>query len=89
MYLFTCLYYILFSKADCPNEKQRLLYDMEEFADKICSVIVDLQRIKNNSVENCIIHHKDILLENYFSIGSVIHNHNALGFFKVRGKFSF
>ncbi|XP_034248802.1 tumor protein p63-regulated gene 1-like protein isoform X2 [Thrips palmi] len=36
-----------------------------------------------------IIQHKPILLHNYLSLGSLIHNRNSLGFFKVRGRFSF
>ncbi|CAH0386378.1 unnamed protein product [Bemisia tabaci] len=37
----------------------------------------------------CNIQHKPILLENYIGLTSLIHNKCSLGFFKIRGKFSF
>lgn len=82
MYLFFLL------SLECDEEKQKL-YDLDNFADKICAAVTNLQRSTSNNEENCIIHHKEILLENYFGVGSAIHNQNLLGFFKVRGKFSF
>lgn len=73
---------------DIKDEAQRKIYDVSEFVEAVCAVITELDTRKIHEPP-CIIHHKDILLENYFSIGSIIHNRNALGYFKVRGKFSF
>lgn len=36
---------------------------------------------------NCI--NASIIIENYCGIGALVHNRNALGFFKIRGKVSF
>lgn len=30
-----------------------------------------------------------IIIENYIGVGALVHNRNALGFFKIRGKVSF
>ncbi|KAF2880642.1 hypothetical protein ILUMI_25536 [Ignelater luminosus] len=80
----------LFFHKDCNNEERKKLYDIEEFIENVCSNITDLKRQCNGNEENsCIIHHKDIVLDSYVGIGSLIHNRNALGFFKVRGRFSF
>lgn len=67
---------------------QRKLFSIEEFIQKICEVITNLEcnRIHDNA---CIIEYQKIVLENYINLGSIIHNKNALGYFKVRGKFSF
>lgn len=67
---------------DCTDEKFRNLYNLELFIDQLCTAV---NKIKESSV---ILHH-NILLENYIGLGSIIHNRNSLGFFKVRGKFSF
>jgi len=77
----------LFFHKDCKNDDQKKVYDIEEFIENICSTVSDLNR--NGNENPCLIHHKDIVLDNYVGIGSLIHNRNALGFFKVRGKFSF
>lgn len=81
------IFMVMHNVLECDEEKQKL-YDLDVFMDKICTAVTNLQRSKLNE-ENCIIHHKEILLENYFGVGSAIHNQNLLGFFKVRGKFSF
>ncbi|XP_033219605.1 tumor protein p63-regulated gene 1 protein-like [Belonocnema kinseyi] len=39
--------------------------------------------------ENATKINRPILIENYLGVGSLIHNRNALGFFKIRGKVSF
>ncbi|KAJ8934914.1 hypothetical protein NQ318_002654, partial [Aromia moschata] len=64
------------------EEKLRNLYNLDLFIDHLCTVITKMK-------ENSIILHHNILLENYIGLGSIIHNRNSLGFFKVRGKFSF
>ncbi|KAJ8967477.1 hypothetical protein NQ314_002791 [Rhamnusium bicolor] len=66
----------------CTDEKLRNLYNLDLFIDQFCAVI-------NKTKENSIILQHNILLENYIGLGSIIHNRNSLGFFKVRGKFSF
>ncbi|XP_053983819.1 tumor protein p63-regulated gene 1-like protein isoform X2 [Hylaeus volcanicus] len=37
----------------------------------------------------CAIRTGSIIIENYFGLGALVHNRNALGFFKIRGKVSF
>lgn len=39
--------------------------------------------------DNCQIVANSIVLENYVGLGALLHNRNALGFFKIRGKVSF
>ncbi|XP_046468636.1 tumor protein p63-regulated gene 1-like protein isoform X1 [Neodiprion pinetum] len=39
--------------------------------------------------ENCHVVSNSIVLENYLGLGALLHNRNALGFFKIRGKVSF
>jgi len=64
------------------------MYDVDDFARNIVSAVEKAQKI-NATYSHCSVEHKPIVLENYVGIGSLIHNRNALGFFKVRGKFSF
>ncbi|KAJ8982885.1 hypothetical protein NQ317_004315 [Molorchus minor] len=63
-------------------KKLRNLYNLDLFIDQLCLAITKTK-------ENSIILHHNIVLENYIGLGSIIHNRNSLGFFKVRGKFSF
>jgi hypothetical protein len=64
------------------------MYNIDDFTQNLISAVEKAQTI-NNAAPHCNIEHKPIVLENYVGIGSVIHNRNALGFFKVRGRFSF
>jgi hypothetical protein len=64
------------------------MYNIDDFARNIVSTVEKAQST-NRATPCCNIEHKPIVLENYVGIGSLIHNRNALGFFKVRGKFSF
>ncbi|CAH1102638.1 unnamed protein product [Psylliodes chrysocephalus] len=78
----TFTYHPLYFHKDCTDEKIRNIYNLDLFIEHIC---LSIQKWKENSI---ILQH-NILLENYVGLGSVIHNRNSLGFFKVRGKFSF
>ena len=59
-------------------------YDIETLSQKLWDLLE-----KDERSPRCSLQHKPILLHNYLSIGSLIHNRNSLGFFKVRGRFSF
>ncbi|KAF5292579.1 hypothetical protein FQA39_LY13912 [Lamprigera yunnana] len=72
----------LYFHKECTNDNQKKVYCVAEFIDSMLPSL-------NNDGANYLIHHKDILMENYIGIGSLIHNRNGLGFFKVRGRFSF
>ncbi|CAH1973503.1 unnamed protein product [Acanthoscelides obtectus] len=78
----TFTFHPLFFHKDCTDEKLRSLYNLDLFVDHICTAVT-------KSKENSVILQHNILLENYVGIGSIIHNRHSLGFFKVRGKFSF
>ncbi|KAJ8918539.1 hypothetical protein NQ315_013044 [Exocentrus adspersus] len=78
----TFTFHPLFFHKDCNDEKLRNLYNLDLFIDHLCTAV---NKIKETSI---ILHH-NILLENYVGLGSIIHNRNSLGFFKVRGRFSF
>ncbi|XP_013146362.1 PREDICTED: tumor protein p63-regulated gene 1-like protein isoform X6 [Papilio polytes] len=63
--------------------EERAMYDMETFAQK-------LQRaIEAMTSSACCIHHSPIVIQSYLGVTSLLHNKISLGFFKVRGKFSF
>jgi hypothetical protein len=64
------------------------MYNIDDFARNIV-LAVEKAQTRNKATPFCNIEHKPIVLENYIGIGSLIHNRNSLGFFKVRGKFSF
>jgi len=66
----------------------REMYNIDDFMQNLISAVEKAQTI-NSAAPHCSIEHKPIVLENYVGIGSVIHNRNGLGFFKVRGRFSF
>lgn len=63
---------------------ERNMFNVDDFAYHLVQAVEKAKR-----PVPCNIEHKPILLDNYFSLTSLIHNKNALGFFKVRGKFSF
>ncbi|XP_022820174.1 tumor protein p63-regulated gene 1-like protein isoform X3 [Spodoptera litura] len=72
---------IFWYKEGGPEEKAT--YDMETFALK-------LQRaIENMTSSACCIHHSPIVIQSYVGVTSLLHNKTSMGFFKVRGKFSF
>lgn len=75
---------LLSEAAAAVNE----MYDVDDFTRNLVSAVEKAQTV-NKMAPHCNIEHKPIVLENYVGIGSVIHNRNALGFFKVRGRFSF
>lgn len=63
--------------------EERTIYDMETFAQK-------LQRaIEGMPSSACCIHHSPIVIQSYVGVASLLHNKTSMGFFKVRGKFSF
>ncbi|KAF5306186.1 hypothetical protein FQR65_LT07462 [Abscondita terminalis] len=72
---------LLFHK-ECTSDDKRKVYNLDEFSENLFSAL-------NHIGGSFIIQHKDIMMENYIGIGSLIHNRNGLGFFKVRGRFSF
>ncbi|KAK7865901.1 hypothetical protein R5R35_005621 [Gryllus longicercus] len=66
------------------------MYDVEDFSRTLVLAVESIQKKENNfAVARCRVEHKPIILQNYIGLSSLIHNRNALGFFKVRGKFSF
>ncbi|CAH0701552.1 unnamed protein product [Spodoptera exigua] len=72
---------IFWHKEGGPEEKAT--YDMETFA-------IKLQRaIENMTSSACCIHHSPIVIQSYVGVTSLLHNKTSMGFFKVRGKFSF
>lgn len=85
----TFTYHPLYFHKDGTVEPRRNIFDLDTFVDKLCDVFVAMQVKKSDEKDYCAIYHKNIVLENYVGIGSLLHNRNALGFFKVRGKFSF
>ncbi|XP_061712688.1 tumor protein p63-regulated gene 1-like protein isoform X5 [Cydia pomonella] len=63
--------------------EERSTYDMETFAQK-------LQRaVEAMASSSCCIHHAPIVIQSYVGVTSMLHNKTSMGFFKVRGKFSF
>lgn len=65
------------------GSEERSIYDMETFAQK-------LQRaIESMPSSACCIHHSPIVIQSYVGVASLLHNKTSMGFFKVRGKFSF
>ncbi|KAJ9589558.1 hypothetical protein L9F63_017246 [Diploptera punctata] len=64
------------------------MFDVDDFARNLILAVEKSQQA-NANIPTCKVEHKPIVLENYVGLGSLIHNRNALGFFKVRGKFSF
>lgn len=69
--------------SDGTPVEEKSTYDMENFASK-------LQRaIESMTSSACCIHHSSIVIQSYVGVTSLLHNKTAMGFFKVRGKFSF
>ncbi|XP_065199776.1 tumor protein p63-regulated gene 1 protein-like isoform X2 [Planococcus citri] len=66
------------------NDEYLRTYDVDNFVSRFIKAVQQTPR-----TSMCHIQHKPILLQNYFGVLSIIHNRNGLGFFKVRGKFSF
>uniref|UniRef100_A0A1B6CGL3 HSac2 domain-containing protein n=1 Tax=Clastoptera arizonana TaxID=38151 RepID=A0A1B6CGL3_9HEMI len=66
------------------NDKERSIYNVDDFAYRLVQAVEKFVR----SVP-CSIQHKSIVFDNYVGLSSLIHNKNSLGFFKIRGKFSF
>lgn len=66
------------------DEEHVRVYDVDFFVSRFVKAVQQTSR-----PALCHIQHNPILLQNYFGLLSIIHNRNALGFFKVRGKFSF
>lgn len=70
------------------NEK-RLIYSIDNFHHAL-SQLFTARNVENNHINyNCQFEEGPIVQENYVGIGAIVHNKNNLGFFKVRGKFSF
>ncbi|GAB0091291.1 Tumor protein p63-regulated gene 1-like [Sergentomyia squamirostris] len=72
-------------------EANRKNYSVENLHQALMQLINNPQpNIESASVNyNCQMVEEPIVLENYLGFGAVVHNKNNLGFFKVRGKFSF
>ncbi|CAH1396367.1 unnamed protein product [Nezara viridula] len=64
--------------------KERRIFSVDDF-------VLELKKLFEEKIQTlqCSLQHRPILLENYIGVGALIHNKNSLGFFKVRGKFSF
>ncbi|XP_030753241.1 tumor protein p63-regulated gene 1 protein-like isoform X2 [Sitophilus oryzae] len=82
--IWTFTYHPLFFHKDCTDENLRKLYDLENFIEHFCKTIIDFGKTYESRIL-----HSNILLENYIGFGAIIHNRHDLGYFKVRGKFSF
>lgn len=84
------------TRFDIESFAERLTYALDQAAvnngNPPCKVLSS-NSSSNNILLNAFfifqIDHQPIVLQNYVGIGSLIHNRNALGFFKIRGKFSF
>lgn len=88
MFLSVCSCFLIFPEAstqvDCKTEKPTISYDVETLSQQLPKPMESLGKLSKDIVQQ-----KPILLHNYLSLGSLIHNRNSLGFFKVRGRFSF
>lgn len=62
---------------------ERATYDMETFANQLQRAIESLP------LSQCCIHRSPIVIQSYVGVASMVHNKASMGFFKVRGKFSF
>ncbi|KAL1498285.1 hypothetical protein ABEB36_009106 [Hypothenemus hampei] len=82
--IWTFTYHPLYFHKDCTDENLRRAYSLENFIETLCKTIIEIAK----NFESRILHSR-ILLENYVGFGAIIHNRHDLGFFKVRGKFSF
>lgn len=77
------------SAQDETIQQNRLIYSSENFNRAVVGLFTS-ENVDNSHVNhNCMIIEEPIILHNYAGIGAVFHNRNNLGFFKVRGKFSF
>ncbi|XP_049867532.1 tumor protein p63-regulated gene 1-like protein isoform X2 [Pectinophora gossypiella] len=65
------------------DAEERATFDMEIFAQKIQRAIEAMPS------SACCIHHSPIVIQSYVGVTSLLHNKTSMGFFKVRGKFSF
>ncbi|XP_029047103.1 tumor protein p63-regulated gene 1-like protein isoform X3 [Osmia bicornis bicornis] len=61
------------------SEEEKLRFDVEGLR----------STIKDLLPSECNIRSGLIIIENYIGVGALVHNRNALGFFKIRGKVSF
>ncbi|XP_066260878.1 tumor protein p63-regulated gene 1 protein-like isoform X1 [Euwallacea similis] len=82
--IWTFTFHPLYFHRDCTEENLRKTYDLDNFIEAFCKTIIEIGK----NYESRILH-SHILLENYVGFGAIIHNRHDLGFFKVRGKFSF
>ncbi|GLV44762.1 hypothetical protein CBL_11629 [Carabus blaptoides fortunei] len=84
---------------ECLDDSVRsAMFSVAEFSRKVIDCVEQLRlhtaqqsttaQVVNDTLP-CVVQHKRIVLQTYVGLGSLIHNRNALGFFKVRGKFSF
>lgn len=80
MSLQTFTHLLLFPEG---TAEEKSTYDMETFAIKI------QRAIENMTSSACCIHHSPIVIQSYVGVTSLLHNKTGMGFFKVRGKFSF
>lgn len=71
-------------REEIPAPKSSVNYDVESLSKQLPVALAKFEKSSKSMVQD-----KPILLHNYLSVGSLIHNRNSLGFFKVRGRFSF
>lgn len=64
------------------NQSLKDMYNVDSFSEKLVSTVEQLN-------SNCEIHNASIVLQNYVGLTSLMHNKTSLGFFKVRGNFSY
>lgn len=81
-------FFVLFSESSevegRRDKEVPFSYNVETLSENLMAIMEKIGKPLKNVVQ-----HKPILLHNYLSLGSLIHNRNSLGFFKVRGRFSF
>lgn len=69
---------------DNPLSVSENSYEVDDFSKHIIDA---MKKLDEN--QNCQMQFRPIIIENYAGVMSAFHNISNLGFFKVRGKFSF
>ncbi|XP_077290784.1 tumor protein p63-regulated gene 1-like protein isoform X1 [Arctopsyche grandis] len=72
---------LFWHKGD-QNESAKEMYNVDSFSEKLVNTVEQLN-------SNCKVHNASIVLQNYVGLTSLMHNKTSLGFFKVRGNFSY
>lgn len=74
------------------NESDRFLFNVESFSSELSRLVgqqVSRSRPTSTHPTGCVVQHKDIVVENYVGLLSVLFNTAQMGFFKERGRISF